>query len=134
MPIPALVGALAPLLGKVLDRAIPDPVERERVKQQAMAGLLAFEGRELAAAAGVIAAEAGGESWLQRNWRPLLMCVFGLIVFNNYVLAPYLEALVSFSVTLAIPPAMWDLLKLGIGGYIVGRSAEKAVRAWRGGE
>jgi len=31
-----------------------------------------------------------------------------------------------------IPPDMWDLLKLGIGGYVVGRSVEKGVKVWKG--
>ena len=30
-----------------------------------------------------------------------------------------------------IPPDMWDLLKLGVGGYVVGRSAEKGIKAWK---
>ena len=32
--------------------------------------------------------------------------------------------------TLTIPPDMWDLLKLGIRGYVAGRSVEKAVSAY----
>jgi hypothetical protein len=38
---------------------------------------------------------------------------------------------------LAIPPDMWDLLKLGVGGYVMGRSAEKVapgiISAFKGG-
>ena len=30
-----------------------------------------------------------------------------------------------------IPPDMWDLLKLGVGGYVVGRSVEKGVKVWK---
>lgn len=61
------------------------------------------------------------------------MCVFGAIVANNYILAPYMQALFSFSVALAVPEPMWELPKLGVGGYILGRSGEKAIRAWREG-
>lgn len=54
------------------------------------------------------------------------MCLFGVIVANNYVVAPI------FGTTQAeIPPDMWDLLKLGVGGYVVGRSTEKAVKLWK---
>ena len=35
-------------------------------------------------------------------------------------------------VMLDIPPDMWDLLKIGLGGYVVGRSAEKGAKAWKG--
>ena len=30
-----------------------------------------------------------------------------------------------------IPPDMWDLLKLGVGGYVLGRSVEKGVKVWK---
>jgi len=133
MAFPALAAALIPALAKLLERAIPDPEARARAQGELTQSLLAGELRELEAAAQVIRAEAEGESWLQRNWRPLLMCVFGAIVANNYILAPYMQALFSFSVELAVPEPMWELLKLGVGGYILGRSGEKAIRAWREG-
>jgi len=79
----------------------------------------------------IIIAEAKGDSWLQRNWRPMLMCAFGFIVVNNYIISPYLQALFGFSVHLDLPPAMWDLLKIGVGGYIVGRSVEKGIERWK---
>jgi hypothetical protein len=133
MPFPALAAALIPALGKLLERAIPDAEARARAQAELTQSLLAGDIKELEAAASVIRAEAEGESWLQRNWRPLLMCVFGAIVANNYVVAPYMQALFSFSVELAVPEPMWELLKLGVGGYILGRSSEKAIRAWRDG-
>jgi hypothetical protein len=67
----------------------------------------------------VVIAEAQSESWLTRNWRPILMLTFTYIIAHNFVLAP----LFSFA-SLEIPAQMWELLKLGIGGYIGGRSAE----------
>jgi hypothetical protein len=67
-----------------------------------------------------IRAEATGHSWLQRNWRPGVMTMFAYIVFHNYVLAPV------FGVgAVDMPDQLWALLQLGIGGYVVGRSAEK---------
>jgi hypothetical protein len=30
-----------------------------------------------------------------------------------------------------LPPDMRDLLKIGVGGYVVGRSVEKGVRVWK---
>ncbi len=69
-----------------------------------------------------IRTEATGHSWLQRNWRPIIMLLFAYIIAHNYVLAPV------FGITATeIPPDMWTLLKIGIGGYVVGRSAEKVV-------
>ena len=80
----------------------------------------------------VIIAEAKGESWLQRNWRPSLMVVFGFIVANNYIIAPYMMAMFDWKVVLEIPVQLWDLLKLGVGGYIGGRTVEKGIKLWKG--
>jgi len=70
----------------------------------------------------IILAEAKG-NWLQRSWRPLLMLAFGFIVIYVKFLAPLFS--------LPIPPLeneFWNLLQLGIGGYVVGRSAEKIAK------
>lgn len=58
------------------------------------------------------------------------MLVFAAIIADNYIVAPYLQAMFHVDLTLTIPPDMWDLLKLGIGGYVAGRSVEKAVSAY----
>lgn len=72
--------------------------------------------------AGVIKAETQSESWMARNWRPILMLTFTFIIAWNFILAPI------FSVeAVGVPESMWELLKLGIGGYVVGRSCEKII-------
>jgi len=131
-----------PIVGKILDgviglvdKAVLDKDEAERLKVQLTevfnkSDLERFT-TEIKAQADVIMTEATGQSWLQRNWRPGLMALFGLIIFNNYVLNPWLCALFSLDVMMEIPPDMWALLKLGVGGYIVGRSTEKAVEVWK---
>jgi hypothetical protein len=56
------------------------------------------------------------------------MLVFTYIVAHNYVLSPV------FGINYVVIPAeMWSLLKIGVGGYIVGRSAEKGIATWRNG-
>jgi hypothetical protein len=75
--------------------------------------------------ASVIIAEANSQSWLARNWRPIIVLMLGYIVFNNFILVPYLHTLNVPS--LPIPDRLWDLIELSIGGYIAGRSLEKIV-------
>ncbi|MDH5772902.1 MAG: holin family protein, partial [Rhodospirillaceae bacterium] len=112
---------------KTLDRVLPDTVEKDRVRAELHASLLTNAAELERTAANVIMAEAGGESWLQRNWRPMLMVLFGLIIANNFLVVPIFN-----TPTADIPPDMWDLLKLGLGGYVLGRSAEKGIRVWKG--
>ncbi len=95
-------------------------LELTKVENELAAKLIELETKLVEAQGEVIKAEAQGSSWLQRNWRPITMLIFVYIVANNYILAP------TFGITtLPIPDDLWDLLKIGLGGYIVGRSAEK---------
>lgn len=59
----------------------------------------------------VVRGEAVG-NWLQRSWRPLLMLVFaGIILVGAFTPLPMLEDSSRF----------WDLLEIGLGGYIIGK-------------
>jgi hypothetical protein len=69
--------------------------------------------------ADIIIAEAKG-NWLQRSWRPILMLCFGFIVMYVKFFAP----LFGWNIP-ELENEFWNLLQLGIGGYVVGRSAEK---------
>lgn len=59
-------------------------------------------------------------SWLQRSWRPIVMLAFAAIVVYNNFIAP------AFHLPNAIlQDQFWNLLEIGIGGYVIGRSVEK---------
>ena len=79
----------------------------------------------------IITAEAKSQSSLARNWRPITMLCFVAIIANNYLVYPYIQLFGGTAVQLPIPADMWDLLKLGIGGYIAGRSVEKGIESWK---
>lgn len=72
----------------------------------------------------VLIAEMSG-SWLQKNWRPMLMMMIMSIVFNNYLFVPYLNAWTDWGVVLELPKELWNLLTVGVGGYVGGRTIEK---------
>ena len=79
--------------------------------------LLDYEAKQLEQRAKLIMAEAQGASWLQRSWRPITMLVFLALVVADQT--GYLA--------FRLAPEAWSLLQLGLGGYVVGRSAEKVV-------
>ena len=81
----------------------------------------------------IILAEAQG-SWLQRNWRPILMLAVIAIIVNNYILFPYLSMITSKVKVLELPGGLWALLTTGVGGYVAGRSLEKGISTWKNGE
>lgn len=66
----------------------------------------------------LIAMEMQG-NWLQRSWRPIIMLTFGAVV----VIAVFFDVHLD-----EVPADFWGLLKLGVGGYIGLRSAEKMVK------
>lgn len=132
--IGVLASVAAPLLKglfDVVDQSIEDKDQAARIKSLLQQKVLDGQAKEIEAAANIIVAEAQGESWLQRNWRPMLMCLFGLIVANNYIVGPYLALFGGPSLMLDLSPDMWDLLKIGVGGYVVGRSVEKGIKVWK---
>lgn len=69
--------------------------------------------------ADIIKAEATG-NWLQRSWRPVIMLCFAFIVMYNEAIS------LMFSLPRTeLSTDFWGLLKVGVGGYVFGRSAEK---------
>lgn len=65
--------------------------------------------------AATITTEAQGQSWLQMSWRPITMLTFlALVVVDSFGL------LIN-----PLSPSAWDLLQIGLGGYVFGRSIEK---------
>jgi len=79
--------------------------------------VIEYETKILESKTSIITAEANGQSWLQRSWRPITMLTFlALVVFDSFG-------------WLANPLATeaWTLLQIGLGGYVTGRSLEKIV-------
>lgn len=120
-----LISPITDLIGKVLDKAVPDAGERERLRAAIRLELLASQGRELEHAANIILAEANGESWLQRNWRPLLMLWFAALVGAHWL------GFTPPNLPDAVVEKLLDIVQVGVGGYVLGRSAEKVVKEWK---
>lgn len=74
----------------------------------------------------VVVAEASGESWLQRNWRPVMM-----LIFTGLILARWMGWSAP-GLTEADVARVMDIIELGVGGYVVGRSVEKVAKTVTG--
>jgi hypothetical protein len=119
--IAALLPALAPILGDALRRLFPDPEARQRAEAELHAALIARAGDLEQAASAIIKAEAQSEHWLAACWRPILMLTFGGLIVARWLgwSAP--------GISEAEVLKLWDIVQLGLGGYVIGRSAEKIV-------
>ncbi|HUW12352.1 MAG TPA: 3TM-type holin [Anaerolineae bacterium] len=116
-------------VGGLLDKVSTTDAERLAAKQELLkierdfqVAVLALDTEFAKAQADVIKTEMQSASWMARSWRPILMLTFTFIIAWQFILAP-----VFGLVDVAIPTDMWDLLKIGMGGYIFGRSAEKVL-------
>ena len=130
----ALIGPMVGIVRDVLRRTLPEKMDektRAEIEARVLSELLQADLSGLEKQAQIILAEAQGKSWLQRNWRPILMLVIVAIVANNYLLVPWLSLFTNKVAVLALPEKLWNLMTLGVGGYIAGRSAEKIVSTWK---
>ena len=120
-----LVGEIFNPLANLIDDVHTSDEERLLVKQkmfeiQVNAFIQAekYETALLDAKKIIITAEAQSQSWIARNWRPITMLTFLLLVC--------LDALGLLETSLN--GQAWTLLQIGLGGYVVGRSAEKVTQ------
>ena len=125
-----LLGAVAPLakiLFSTIEKSVPDKDLQEKLKAQLQTQLLQSNTQELQAAAKIIEAEAKA-GWFASSWRPLLMYVLIFILVWNYILGPVVKIFTGAVISFELPGDVWGLLQIGLGGYVVGRSAESVAR------
>ena len=103
---------------------VEDKEEANKLKFQIQRQLIETKSSELEAQAKIVLAEAQG-SWLQRNWRPLLMVVFaGLVVAHWF-------GFTASNIPESVQNSLLNIVMVGVGSYAMGRSAEKVVNKWQ---
>ena len=115
----ALTGNLGNAIKGILDKVITTDKERLEAQQKIDETLSTYGQSMIDSASKVVQAEAQGGK-LQRNWRPLIMLMFGFIIIYEYFISSIFKLPKS-----NLPEQFWYLLELGMGGYVVGRTAEK---------
>ena len=100
--------------GKLIDKFFPDADAEMKNKMNQFMTVFTAQAQ-------IVQAEAASSNWLAASWRPITMLTFvALIVARwfgwaapNLAEAEYLK--------------FWDIVQLGLGGYVIGRSVEKVV-------
>lgn len=107
--------------GQLIERLWPDPAQQDRAKLLLMEMAQKGELAELTGRTEIVKAEAASEHWLAANWRPVLMLTFGALIVARWFgfAAPNLSDAEYIK--------LWDIVELGLGGYVIGRSVEKVV-------
>jgi len=120
--IAAILGALAPIFGQVAKAVFPDPADKLKqieLQQQLQLAVMEKAADIEKSAADIVKTEAQSGHWLAANWRPLTALTFvGLVVAHWFgYTAPGLSEPERL--------ALLDIIQVMIGGYVIGRSAEK---------
>jgi roadblock/LC7 domain-containing protein len=123
IPVPAIVTALLPALGTLVDRLIPDKAAAEKAKAEMEMQLVNAANEAAMAQVEVNKIEAGHSSVFVAGWRPFIgwVCAAGLAW--AFVVAPVASwALLVLGIKAELPVIQFDhlfelvLAMLGIGG------------------
>ena len=99
---------LVSAVGEIVDRLTLPGREKKQLETDILQLLIAVEEKTITEQAAAIREEARG-NWLQRSWRPIVMLVFTLIILaGTFLNLPILADTSRF----------WDLLEIGLGGYL----------------
>lgn len=111
----------------IIDKIVTTDKERLALDKEIKDVINTFAGKMMDVQRDIVLAEVNGNT-LQRSWRPIIMLAFGFIVIYEYFISKI------FSLPSAdLPSDFWNLLEIGLGGYVIGRSAEKITNNLTGG-
>jgi len=129
----ALIGKIGDIFGGVKgiidevsttdEERLQAKVQLDAIQAEVVSVVLDYEKTLAVEQALTVRAEVTGHSWLQRNWRPIAM------LWMMALVSAYWLGFTPDTLTEAVVLSMFALVKIGLGGYIVGRSAEKIVPA-----
>lgn len=96
----------------IIDKIWPDAGEQEKQKVQMALTMFAAQSE-------IVKAEAQSSNWLASGWRPITMLTFTSLIVARWFgwAAPDLSPEEYIK--------LWDIVQLGLGGYVIGRSVEK---------
>ena len=129
-----MIAALLPLAGKILDRVIPDPVQRQAAKMEMARLQMEGETKELEVSMSAIVMEAkSADPWTSRA-RPSFMYVIYILLlmaipmgllhaFNPVAAGNMVTGMKSFWD--AIPTELYTTFTVGYLGYTGARSFDK---------
>jgi hypothetical protein len=89
------------------------------IQTQAANKVIDYEQELVKAQSAVIVAEASSEGWMARNWRPITMLTFVVLIVAQWF------GLTDEHITNNEAMALFDIIKIALGGYVIGRSVEK---------
>ena len=119
-----LLAPIAKSIFSTVDKVITSKAEKEKIKAELQHKIITGDLKEIEAAATVIQLEAQG-TWLQRSWRPIMMLLFAALMVAHWF------GFTAPNIPESVQNSLLDIIMIGVGGYTVGRSAEKIGQQWQ---
>ena len=133
--LPTILNMVSPKGGGVVGGILKDlesgKVSEEEANAKMIEALSSAQAEISQNQASVIKAEVNSDSWLARNWRPIMALTYGLSYWYVIMVIPHL---VSWGMMNAPKfgeiglENMFYLTMVAIGGYVGGRSLEKIAK------
>lgn len=124
-----IVGPIAEILKKI----IPDADARAQAQEEITKVVLTNEAAIMTAARDVIVAEINSGSYAARNWRPHFMYFLMFLIMWIAIIAPLIGvSTASIGSLKGVPAEVWQLMMIGMGGYVIGRTGEKIAESLSG--
>lgn len=117
-------------IGTTIDKVVTSDQERSKLKNELSSIVINGLTKVTEQQKEVLVTEMQG-NFLQRSWRPILMLAFGGIIVSVFFILPLVNIFMEnpdiqqFITDFGQMDNFWGLLKIGMGGYVVGRSVEK---------
>ena len=130
--IAALIPVLAPILGDIIKRVAPDKDKEIDIERELNLSLLTHASQLESMKGEIVLAEAKSKHSITAMWRPILMLVIVAIIAVQYLIFPVVNLFFpEQQLMIELPQELWNLLQIGVGGYIVGRSGEKMLEKYK---
>jgi len=118
-----IIGTIVEKVANIIDQTVEDKDLANKIKSQIQLTILAKEydniAKELEAKRDIIISETKSESWITRNWRPITMLTFVGLITADWL------GFTATNLTPELKMKLFDIIQIGLGGYVVGRTVEK---------
>ena len=113
--------SLVPAILELFNRVVPDAQKQKEAAAELMKMMVEGDVKDVEARANVIIAELNSGNKLASLWRPLMMLVFLVLIVCAWF------GFIPQNMPDIMIDRIFNLLEIGMGGYVVGRSVEKIV-------
>lgn len=121
IPLEDIAASGMSLINSAINKIWPDPADRAKAEVALLQAQAESAVNQMAQEMSVLVAEAKSEHWLAATWRPIVMLTFTALITARWL---------GWSAPNIGPEEvaqLWSIVQFGLGGYVVGRSAEKIV-------